>query len=79
MIKNILLCLAAAPIVLCMWAVAFSMIKTALDLSRSPKYRAKGIKAYCERHIDGECKGCCFHTESDACKLDAAYPVQWEV
>lgn len=80
MIEDILLCLAASPIVLCMWSIAIAMADSALKLIKSPKFNAKKIKAHCEQHIGClECKGCYFLEKDGDCGVSKKLPFEWEV
>ena len=78
MIKTILSCLTAAPIVLAMWAVAFAMIHTAWNLRGDPRYNACRVKEFCTRRKYA-CRGCPFENADGICSLHGKFPEEWEL
>lgn len=80
MIKTILLCLAAAPIVLAMWAVAFAMIRTVWNLRGDPKDNARRVKEFCaKRKGENACRGCPFENADGDCSLKIMLPEGWKL
>lgn len=80
MIKTILLCLAAAPILLAMWAVAFAMIRTAWNLRDDPKDNARRVKEFCARRKwENACRGCPFENADGDCSLYVRLPNEWKL